>query len=366
MTLLIFIIVLALLVLVHEFGHFIVAKKGGIRVDEFGLGFPPKVWGYRPKGSETLYTLNAIPFGGFVKIFGENPDDESISGPDMARSFVHKSKWIQLAVLAAGVVFNILFAWVLFSLGFMIGMPTVVDDSVDVHGETRVLITSVSPDSPAAQGGFSAGDEIVFIESRGVGIQKEDLTVLGVQSAIAESGEEGIMLQVMRDGEPVGSALMPVDGVVEGKKAIGIALAEVGIVRMPVHTALYEGAVRTITMTRDVAVGLVGFIGQAFTGKADFGSVTGPVGIAGLVGDAARVGIVQLMAFTAFISVNLAVLNMLPFPALDGGRILFVIIEAIKGRPIKPVIANTVNTIGFALLLLLMLVVTYRDIVRLF
>ena len=246
-------------------------------------------------------------------------------------------------------------------------MPTVIDEeNAQNVVEPRVIITSIAADSPAALAGFLAGDEVVFIESQGEGLQDEALSVEAVQAAVADSGEGGIALQVLRNGESIGKSLTPVDGFVEGKKAIGVGLAEVGLLKFPVHKAIWRGAVVTVEMTRDVAVGLVVFFYQAITGQANLDQVAGPVGIAGLVGDAARVGFVQLMSFTAFISINLAVLNMLPFPALDGGRLLFVLIEKIKGKAIEPKIANTVNAVGFALLLLLMLVVTYKDIARLF
>jgi regulator of sigma E protease len=137
MTIIIFIIVLAALVFVHELGHFLAAKSSGIRVDEFGLGFPPKLWSF--KKGETTYSLNAIPFGGFVKIFGENPDQESIEGPDKNRSFVHKPKYIQAWVLSAGVIFNILFAWILISIGYMVGMPVPVDYSPGVKIDNAIV-----------------------------------------------------------------------------------------------------------------------------------------------------------------------------------------------------------------------------------
>ncbi len=164
MTAIIFIIVLAILVFVHELGHFLAAKASGIRVDEFGLGFPPKLIGF--KRGETTYSLNAIPFGGFVKIFGEDPSAESISGPDSSRSFVNKPKWKQAIVLIAGIAFNIIFAWLILSVGFMIGTPASKDYSNNVAlDNVAVTVTLVSPDSPAHTAGLKAGDKIVRLES---------------------------------------------------------------------------------------------------------------------------------------------------------------------------------------------------------
>src|SRR3989344_165617 len=153
MSILLFIVILALLILVHECGHFIAAKRAGIRVDEFGLGFPPRLWS--KKFGETVYSLNTFPIGGFVKIFGENPNEESMHGKDSARSFVYASKLIQAWVIAAGIIFNILFAWLLFSVGFMVGLPFSAEDErygARVSG-AELVITQVFPKSPAEAAG---------------------------------------------------------------------------------------------------------------------------------------------------------------------------------------------------------------------
>ncbi|MDO8575142.1 MAG: site-2 protease family protein, partial [bacterium] len=164
-TVIIFIIVLAVLILVHEFGHFISAKKLGIRVDEFGLGFPPKLWG--KKKGETEYTVNAIPFGGFVKIFGENPDDVSEKGPDSKRSFVNKPKWVQAIVLVAGVFFNFVFAWILISITFFMGVNASVTDYAkyaDRITDKGVTVAMTVKDKPAYNSGLRLGDTIRSIE----------------------------------------------------------------------------------------------------------------------------------------------------------------------------------------------------------
>ena len=160
--------------------------------------------------------------------------------------------------------------------------------------------------------------------------------------------------------------VIPRSGVIKGeeKPAIGIAMGVIGTLKLPIHLALYEGGVRTVTLLYHITIGISTFLVQAVMLNADFSSIAGPVGIVGLVGDASQLGIIALLNFTAFISLNLAVINLIPFPALDGGRLLFLGIEAIKGSPIKPVVANTLNFVGFALLILLMLIVTYNDIIR--
>lgn len=369
MAIILFFIVLIVLIIVHELGHFISAKMSGVRVDEFGLGFPPRMIGY--KYGETTYSLNWIPFGGFVKIFGENPDDESISGPDSSRSMVHKSKWIQVMVLAAGVIFNVVFAWLLISFGFMSGLPTSVSQYPDTRfTDAKVVITNVSAGSPADKAGIKAGDTIISMKTdvgvRVLDVAVADTSVPSVQKFIAESVDKPITIAIKKGADVKDVTVTPVSGIVGGKVALGIGLDVIGTLRLPLHKALYQGAILTVDLTKNVAVGLGTFLKNLVIAKADLAQVTGPIGIVGLVGDAANLGFIYLLSFTAFISINLAVINLLPFPALDGGRILFVIIEAIKRSPIKPKVANTFNGIGFALLLLLMLVITFNDLLKIF
>jgi regulator of sigma E protease len=375
MSVIIFLIILAILVLVHEFGHFIVAKKSGIRVDEFGLGFPPRIFGWKPKNSETTYSLNIIPFGGFVKIFGENPDKDSIEGHDSKRSMVHKPKYIQVAVLLAGIIFNIIFAWLLISFGFMMGLPSsLAGDQGQVIENSHVVVTSILATSPAGHANFKIGDKILFV-SAGVQsaknphpdvIQGDQVTISNVQKIIADHQNDTLLFLDQRGNQNISVSVVPAKGIVPGKKAIGISMDNIGTLKLPFFKALWKGAFLTYDLTKLTAISIVQFIYHAIIGKADFTQVTGPVGIAGIVGDAQQLGFIYLLSFTAFISINLAVLNLIPFPALDGGRVLFVLIESLKRSPIKPQIANAINTIGFALLILLMIVVTYHDILRLF
>ncbi len=352
---------LAVLIFVHELGHFIIAKKFGIRVDEFAIGFPPKIWS--KKYGETTYAINSIPFGGYVKIFGENPDEQSMSGPDSARSFINASRPKQTAVLVSGIVFNILFAFILLSISFMSGLTTSVQDYGLYAKDRHVIIIAAQANSPARKAGLAGGETVISLESESKKI--DNFTVAEVQDFIANS-EGPIKINYKRDNDFKTAIITATEGIVEGKKAIGIAMDEVGVVRLPPHKALFEGAKLTGLTIKNVAIGLYSFIFNAFIGKADFSQITGPVGIVRLVGEASTLGIVYLMSFAAFISLNLAVINIIPFPALDGGRLLFVAIEAIRRKSISPKVANTLNTAGFALLILLMFAVTYKDIVKMF
>ncbi len=361
MTILIFIIVLAVLILVHEFGHFIAAKKSGIRVDEFGIGFPPRLltlFNWR----DTKFSLNAIPFGGFVKIYGENPLEQPSSEEEKNRHFSHKPKIIQAWVLSAGVFFNVLFAWLLISFGFMSGLPMPAKDNLSVS-DARLVITSVLPDSPSQIAGLKPGDVVLnatFQENF-----LEEVNPEALSEFINKS--DGVMtLTLLRGQERLEKEIEPTLGLVEDRRAIGISMGMIGTLRLPPHLAFWEGGKTTVSLLGAVAVGLVTFLSQAVLGQADLSQVAGPVGIVGLVGDATNLGFIYLLQFTAFISLNLAIINLLPFPALDGGRLLFLLIEALKGSPIKPQVAGALNAIGFFLLILLMVVITVNDIARLF
>jgi regulator of sigma E protease len=363
MNVIIFIIILAILILVHEFGHFIVAKKSGIKVSEFGLGFPPKLWGIQ-KG-ETLYSINAIPFGGFVKIFGEDPDEESISGPDSGRSIVNKPRYIQAAVLIAGVTFNVIFAWLLISSGYVVGLPAPTDYSgPGIVENPHLIITGVTPGSPAAIAGVKTGDTVVGVSSGK--LTTKTLAPDVISNFVEAQGHNHITLNVDRGTQPLTFDLVPAQGVIAGKLAIGIGMDSIGTLHLPFYLAFWEGAKTTWQTLVATATGLLAFIGTAFQGHADLSQITGPVGIVGLVGDVTHLGFVYLISFTAIISLNLAVINILPFPALDGGRLVIVAIEAIIRKPINPKISNRLNQIGFALLIALMVVVTVHDVWKLF
>ncbi len=363
MTVLLFLGVLFVLILVHEWGHFIVAKKNGIRVDEFGIGFPPKLFGI--KKGETEYTFNLLPIGGFVKIYGENAQDaaeDAEGGEDISRSFVAKSKWAQAAVLIAGVTMNILFAWFLFILVFAIGVPTAVDE--DAAGpDARLIVSNVLAEGPAAVAGLPAGAEIVSLTS---GDDSDtDLTPSSFSDFTTKHGELTIDYKLGNTVETL--VLTPGTGVLESdpeRPAVGVALALVETVQTPIHLAVYKGLVTTLSGLKDITIGLSSLLYDTVRGQADFSQVAGPVGIVGLVGDAAEFGFTSLLMFTAFISLNLAVINMLPFPALDGGRLVFVAVESITRRPINPIWVARLNLVGFVLLITLMLLVTYNDILR--
>ncbi len=365
MSIVIFVVVLFLLVLVHEWGHFIVAKITGMRVDEFGIGFPPKLFGM--KRGETEYTFNAIPIGGFVKIYGEDTTEEVGALPEAnrMRAFGAKNKWAQAAVLLAGVTMNVLFAWFLFAVAFTIGVQTAVDET-EASPQAQLMITGIVPDGPAAVTELPIGARITAVETETAVLSA--LTPSSFINFVTENGTQPIQISYTVGDEIQTTTITPRTGAIAAEPervAIGISLSLIDKVSQPLHTAIIDGFFYTLTSLKLVAVGIISFFASALSLTADLSQVAGPIGIVGLVGEASAFGLTSLLMFTAFISLNLAVINVLPFPALDGGRLLFVIIEALKGSPIPPRYAATLNMIGFALLMLLMVVVTWSDIVKL-
>lgn len=359
MSILIFIFILALLIIVHEYGHFIVAKKSGIRVDEFGLGYPPRAATlFRRKG--TVFTLNWIPFGGFVKIFGEN-QEELAHGEASRDSLVAKSRWTQAAVLFAGPFFNFLFAWLIVFITLLLGLPSAVSEKNTAHmSDIQTLIVEVLPDSPAERAGVEVGDSITEVS-----FDTEEyypIDSLNLEEVLQEKKPESVVLVVQHGGEEIRRGI----SLEEGESLLGIGFQHVGIYQPPFVNAFGESFSVTGHMIADIVTGLFGLIADAFRGQADISNLTGPVGIVSLVGDASVLGFVYLLTFTALISINLGVINLIPFPALDGGRMLFLVIEKIRGRAVSPRLYAMVNTIGFGTLILLMLIVTFHDIQKLF
>lgn len=368
MFILIFIISLAVLVLVHEFGHFIVAKISGIRVDEFGLGFPPRIFG--KKFGETTYTLNALPFGGFVRIFGEDAHGEQIAESEKPVSFVYKSKWIQAAVLVAGVSMNIIFAWLLISAGFMVGLPTPVDAGLGSVSNPHLVITEVLPGSPAEKAGLEVGDSILRITSDNTVLENSNVTPQNLQNLTKFSKGSVNITYSRGNSSPTTISMTP--EIIAGsgdpgptERMIGVGTDIIGTLKLPLFSALWQGAQTTGYLTKGTVLGLGAFLYHVVTFHADFSQISGPVGIAGTFGQTQALGFVYTLSLIALISINLAVINLLPFPALDGGRLLFVAIEAIIRRPVSPKVVHYANTVGLILLLCLMLLVTGHDVLKL-
>lgn len=343
-----FVLVLGLLVFVHELGHFILAKLWGITVEEFGIGYPPRLF----KIAEihgTEYTINLLPLGGFVRLAGE--EDPSVPG-----SFASKSRLARATTLVAGSAMNLLLGIAIYTAIFTIGAPVPTPDKPGVG------IYEVEPGSPADKAGLRVGDTILQIDDLKLGPG----AVKDLKAYVDAHAGQPVRLIVERDGkvlEPI--VLVPRVRVREDQGAMGVRIGE-ALARKsyPLFTSLglaMREAVRVVILTFEV-------IGDVLRGLIPLGSaVAGPVGIAQATGEVARFGPIWLMNFTALLSVNLALINLLPFPALDGGRLIFVILEALRGgRRIDPRKERLVHVIGMAVLLSLMLFVSYLDLVRIF
>lgn len=348
MTLAILLLILiVVLVLSHEAGHFLLAKWRGVRVDEFGIGFPPRLLSF--KKGETRYSFNLFPLGGFVKIFGENGDE----GEGDPRSFVSKSLGVRSLIVAGGVLANLLAAWLIFSALAGIGTPQIAPEGNGAVSEIRIV--AVVPDSPAGKAGLNPGDRL-----RGFTSVEE------VQTFIDERKGTQIILDIERGRAFVTIMAVPRLNPPEGEGALGIAMVAIARVAVPWWQAPWEGLKMTsavffgtLTALARMAWGLVSGIPGAV------GEVAGPVGIASIVSEVSQFGLLPFFQLMAVLSVNLAVINFLPIPALDGGRLLFFAIEGVRRKPVSPRVSHLVHAIGFALLIALMLVITYRDIVRL-
>jgi regulator of sigma E protease len=357
-TAIIFIIVLSILIFVHEFGHFVTAKKAGLKVEEFGFGFPPKIFGI--KRGETTYSINWIPFGGFVRILGEDGEDQT------ARSFASAKARVKAIVCIAGVVMNILFAVVLLSIGNAVGLRVGLVDSALIKQakNVKIQIVDVAPKSPAELAGLRPLDEIAGFKVNGKVLAITD--VQEVQDFISQNKGHEVTILIGSGKSVVEKKLTPRLNPPPSEGSVGISLAATGVVKYPWYNAIIRGVTDSANIIAYTVVGYATVIKNLFMSGKPGVQLSGPVGIAVVTGQAARLGFTYLMQFVALISLNLAVLNIIPFPALDGGRLLFVLLEKIKGKPISKKVENTINSIGFALLVLLMIYITTKDILKFF
>lgn len=364
LTVLIFIAILAILILVHEFGHFLTAKKSGAKVEEFGVGFPPRVFGV--KKGETIYSINLFPIGGFVKIYGE--DGPPAGGKkDDPRSFTSKSIGTRSFIIVAGVLMNVALAIVLLSFGHFVGLPQVLDDEeMGVRAKNiSIRIAGVAENSPAEKAGVQLGDVIIGMRSGEDAITDVE-SIEDVQAFTGRYLGEVISISIKQEGDVLEKEIVPRKNPPEGEGAIGIAMVRTGEVSYPFYLAPLKGVESTFLLTVGTLKAFGGILAKLITTGTFGGELAGPVGIAVLTGQMQRMGFIFLLQFMALISINLAIINALPFPALDGGRLLFLGIEKIKGSPVNQKYEKMAHTIGFALLILLMIVITFRDVGRFF
>jgi regulator of sigma E protease len=354
-TIITFVLILGLLVFVHELGHFAMAKKMGMKVEEFGFGFPPRLFGRRRGG--TMYSVNWIPLGGFVRIKGESGEYRQDSD-----SFAAKKIWQRAIVLSAGVFMNIVLAGVLLSIGYMFGLPSAIDGSLPKSARVRdeqMQIMRVLPESPAAEAKLAAGDTLQSID----GLVFD--TAEAARAYIKENGTKGVEIIIKKEDGTYLTATVAARELGEaGIVGIGVGLIKTGIVSYAPPMAVVQGFAGAGMLCYEVVRSFAEIIKNLIVRQEAGMELSGPVGIAVMTGQFAAMGLIYLLQFTAVLSVNLAVINILPFPALDGGRLLFLVIEKIRRRPIDEQIEGVVHAIGFFLLMLIVVLVTYQDFVR--
>jgi regulator of sigma E protease len=339
-TLVSFFVILGVLVLVHELGHFLTAKAFHVKVEEFGLGYPPRLFGV--KHGETLYSLNALPLGGFTKMAGEE-------NPNIPGSFASKRPGARFIILSAGSIMNFILPLFLFAAALMVPHSVLTGD---------VVINEVVPDSPAAVAGIQPGDKIISINSDLVrnlsDVQREIQTNLGKQVTVH---------LVSSDNTPKDATITPRWRPPAGQGAVGIALEVKNPVVVPESLPIWEAVPQGVVQYWQTLVLFINGIATMIIGVTPV-AVAGPVAVAQLTGEVAQAGLAPLFQFAGLLSLNLAIFNLFPIPALDGGRIFFVLVELIRGKRVSPKTEGLVHLIGFALLMALMIFITFTDILR--
>ncbi len=387
-TIILFILILGILVVVHEWGHFFTAKKCGIKVHEFGFGYPPRAFGwYRDERTKKLrwvwgsgksnlkktiagdeqqkefpgmlWSINWLPLGGFVRIKGENGE----KGEEQD-SFGHHTAGKRILVLAAGVIMNVILAAVVLSTGFMIGLPADVSQGVDKYAQIveqpSVIVESVEKDSPAEKAGIKFGDKITQVDEQKIATTQDLIQYVGARS------DTKVIVHIQRGIETLELKATVTKANDDEAPRLGVGIAEAGIIRYPWYIAIYKGFIGAGIGLITIFVSFYYLIANLITGHGLMFDIAGPVGIAQVVGQSAKLGFQYVLNVVAMLSLSLAAINILPIPALDGGRILFVLLEKIKGKPVSMKYEQIAHTIGFVLLMILVVAVTWRDITKLF
>ncbi|HNP75121.1 MAG TPA: M50 family metallopeptidase [bacterium] len=367
-TIFIFAVVLSVMVFAHEFGHFWTARRFGVKVEEFGFGLPPRIigfqrinkrwrviWGNRLTVDKepTIYSVNWIPVGGFVKIKGQDGEQA-----EMTDSFGHKKIWQRVIILVAGVIMNVFLCMVLLTWGFKLGLPAVLEgepQGAKITGR-NIQVVQVLPDLPAQQAGIRVGDIIIAADG-------QPLADIGSsQQYLSDKADQTVNFLIRRGEEELSYDIKITE--FDGNTGIGVALAETAIVSYSWPWAIIQGVKSTFIWLAAIVIAFYNLIKNLIFGLPTGADVAGPVGIAVLTGQFAELGFVYLLQFMALLSLNLAIVNILPFPALDGGRVVFLLLEKIRGRAVKREWENLIHNIGFILLMVLVLWLTLSDVLK--
>lgn len=345
------------LIILHELGHFLVAKKFGVKVEEFGIGLPPRIFG--KKIGETVYSLNLLPFGAFVKIYGETDEKQEYW------AFTQKPVWQRVLIVIGGVVSFWIISAILLSIVMGLGVPTNISDEEDGNLiNPKVQIVAVAPDSPAEIVGIKSGDAIreFKIQNSTFEIRK----VKEVQELTEKYKGEEVVLTIERGKEVFDVSLVPRPEPPEGQGAMGVALVRTAIKSYPWYQAPIQGIIATGNLTMTVIQGWITALFNAIKGEPTGVQLMGPIGIFGLFTQVSQLGATYFIQFVAIISIYLALFNILPIPSLDGGKLVFLGIEAVRKRPVSLKTEQQITTFFFALLIALIIWVTIKDIARIF
>lgn len=357
LTAITFLIILTVLVLIHEFGHFMAARMIGVKVEEFGMGLPPKIIG--KKFGETVYSLNWLPIGGFVRLAGEDQDPEAHKGfpRDTAKHFFWaRSKKERAVILTAGVFMN-------FALAVAITAGLLVHGVQEPSG--KIYVEKVAPGSPAQTAGLLPKDTILSVAT-GLGDPIPLHTPKDLISFVNDQKGHELMFAIIRDGQPLTITAVPRVEVPEGEGPLGVVISDLELHKYPLSQA--PGKALTLNLQRawDMLASLGTTIFRLITLQSPQADITGPLGIAQYTGQALRFGWLAVLEFASILSLNLAVLNVLPIPALDGGRLAFVFFEKIIGRKIRPAFERSTHQVGMIVLFALIFLVTIGDVLRIF
>lgn len=357
MNIIIFILVLLVVVVVHEYGHFFAARSTGMGVSEFAFGFPPRLFGFKYKGVQ--YSINLIPLGGYVLIDGQDgTEDENDPNVDHTKKFHNKSRLAQIWVLFAGPLMNIVLAFVLIFVSYL-GIS-----KVENTNPSAIVILEVSNGSPAQIAGIKSGDKIESIYLNKDIDPSYNPTMDLFSNTINRSNGDTVFIEVNRNKENKILEIKP-NKTEDGYK-IGVSLGILDSQKLPFGQAIKIAFKDTVDITKQTIVGFIQMFQKLFTGHSVKDSLMGPVGIAKQVGTVAEFGFSYLLRFVAIISISLGVINLLPLPALDGGRIFVTIIEAIRGKSFSKKIIGTIHTVGFFMLMGLLVLITVFDVIKIF
>ena len=350
------VVLFGLLIFFHELGHFILAKSVGVKVMKFSLGFGPKIFGR--KIGETEYLLSAIPLGGYVKPLGEEPGEE-ISEEDRPRAFNNQPVWKRAAIVLAGPVFNLVLAYIIFVVFLSVDLPVTIPklDSI------TTTIENVMEDSPAMKAGLTKDDTIVSIDGESVG----EWNVMA--EIFSNNPGNELALKVKRNDELIDMNIVPEPTTVKDEQGEEVTIGRIGIskkfnAKVIRSDSIFSAPFKGIQAVYEWCVLTLDVIVKLFTGSVSTKQIGGPILIVDAAAKAASVGVFTYFNFIAIISINLAILNLLPVPVLDGGHVLFFAIEAIRGKPVSEKIMIAANKVGMTLLLLLIFFVLYNDTVR--